>query len=241
MSVRSFNGSGDRIRLSGGTVGAIANGDFSLYALVRPSVVSGVDRGVLSLQVGTSELIVSLATNGGNIGFVSTDDYEVEFINLVVDTWHHLVITKAGGTTSARAHGAVLGSGSWTRNDTATTITDEASSVDRIEIGSFLDGNTFAGLIAVAALFPTELSNGNVDTIDTEASSQNLVDLGAVGLWHLNQASTATAVEDQVGSADQTAITGTSVDAVNDPTWDFTLAGGAAPSLFLVQPNRRLR
>jgi hypothetical protein len=221
MAVRSFNGSGDRIRLSGGSVGAVANSDFSLYALVRPSVVSGADRGILSLQVGTSELIVSLGTNGQNIGFISSDDYEVAYVNLVVNVWHHLVITKAGGTTSARAHGAVLGSGSWTRTDTGTTITDEASSVDRIEIGSFLDGNTFAGLIAVAALFPTQLTNGNVDSIDTTPSTQQLITLGAAGVWELNQASTATAVDDAVGTADQTAITGTTVDTDNDPTWTF--------------------
>jgi hypothetical protein len=49
--------------------------------------------------------------------------------------------------------------------------------------------------------------------------------------WKLNQASTGTAVEDLIGSADQLALTGTDLVVGDDPPgWTFDGTGGAAPS-----------
>ena len=63
--------------------------------------------------------------------------------------------------------------------------------------------------------------------MQTTPSTQQLADLGAVALWDFNQASTATALTDLVGTANQTAISGTSVVTTDDPTgWTFGLSGG---------------
>lgn len=232
MAVREFDGVDDLLALSGGSVGALCNSAYSIVMLVKPTALNS-NEAYLGIQVGTSNLLGSLAEgSAGRLAmYTDAEASEDASVGLTASAWQIIGVSKSAGTTAPTFHRKVLGSGSWTHITSATTVANKASTVDRFEIASFLGGG-FASRkdcrVATAAVFATALSSANVETVQTTPSTQQLADLGAVALWDLNQASTATAVEDLVGTADQSSLTGTTVVTTDDPSgWTFGLSGGA--------------
>ena len=233
MAVRYFDGSiGEGIAVSGGAIGALCNGAYSVVVIAKTVVPNGgnENRAFLGIQVAATDLLGSLCTyNSSNPGglrvFTDTEESQDSGMDLD-DSWQILGYSKASGTTAVRFHRKELGAGSWTHRPGAGSIANDASSVTRVEFGRFMGGafsSSLDGHLAVAALFPAELSDAAFESIQTTPATATLVSLGAVGLWELNQESTATSVVDRTGGgADQTAITGTTAVTGDDPPgWTF--------------------
>ncbi len=232
MAVRAFDGVDDRIAVGGGLIGAVCNSAYSIVVVAKPDLVGGGlnnNRCFASLQVGTSNALGSLNTfNDGSPGglrvFTDTEFADVSVMGL--DTsWQIVGYSKPAGTQAPRFHRKALGSGAWSHTDSGNTIANNASVVTTVEFGKLknLDVEALAGRMAVVSVFPTALSDADVESIQTTPSTAKLLALGATGLWDLNQASVATDVLDLTGGgANQTAITGTSVINGDDPTgWTF--------------------
>lgn len=108
--------------------------------------------------------------------------------------------------------------------------------------------NFFDGKIAMVALnIGSGLSDGQLEAL-AGGSRNSYAAAGFDHLWELNQESTATAVEDYIGSLDQTALgSGTSVVTDNDPPgsifsgpWPPVGSEDARQKLRVVQSNLRL-
>jgi hypothetical protein len=238
MSVREFDGA-SVLTLTGGALGAIANGALSIIVVGKPLTAHGSTDGYVGLQVGGGSIKASLGSGGvltgGRLALYSdTNDSRAD---VGADTtWQILGLTKASGTVAPRFHRKQLGAGSWAQVDGGATAINETGSIDRIDIGAILgSGGLPADIrIGTVAVFAAELSDANVQSIQTTPSTQQLATLGAVGLWDLNQASTATAVEDLVGTFDQSGLTGTTVAGGDDPPgWTFGIGGGGGGSAIL--------
>jgi len=229
MAVRSFDGASNIVVAGTGT--AICNGAWSLVTIVKPTSLT-TGECFIAFQNGTTSLLSCLADrgSGGLTCYTDGPTSDSTLTGVTAGDWQILADTKAAGSNGVRFHRKVLGSGSWTHDTGGTAIGNNATVCDRIELGSFLNGgfSSYKDMrLAVAAAFATELSDANIESIQTTPSTQKLVDLGAVAVWDLNQASTATAVNDLVGSSDQVAITGTSVVTGDDPPgWTFGATGG---------------
>jgi hypothetical protein len=232
MAVRAFASS--RIIL-GGTAEAMFAGAFTIVGLVKPDALAqgtyisflggGTERAGFG-ESSSGKPSLDTAVGSTNSGFVTMD----------AAVWELMAVTKASGSTQGKVHTKPLGSGSWEQSAGGDTYTVPSGTIDSIRIATNGDNsNPKDARIAWFAVFPRELSDAEVQSIDTAATSQNLVTLGATHLWHFNQASTATAVNDQIGTFNQTAIVGTTVDSSADPTWNYTVvvppANTVAPAL----------
>lgn len=131
--------------------------------------------------------------------------------------WYALAFTKVSGTNAYRYHLAAQG-GSFTHSASGSSA-DGTAGITSIIFGK---GNIKGGAkfdIAAAAMWTSALSDAAIDALGT-SSMDTWLGASPVAAWQFNQASTGTAVNDLVGSANQTALTGTTV--VADPVgWSY--------------------
>jgi hypothetical protein len=138
-------------------------------------------------------------------------------------SWRWYVMTKAAGSALPRIHVWDL-SGAWSHTDNTVNTGDNTGAIDAIIVGGNGSGsNGWRGSIAVVATWESVLSDAAIEAAMTLAAADTFA---ATPDWmiRLNQASTATSVTDDTGGGgDQTAITGTSVDADDPPSYDYDL------------------
>lgn len=235
MSVRDFDGVDDQLVVDDGTTGAVFNGAHSIVFLCKPLTLNNNDRFYFqgkSTGTGTGSNLGGFYQNSATNVTYGSDSADSDANLGTTSDWLILGWSKASGTVAPRGHCKVLGSGSWTHANGGTTAANVATDPGSFVIGS-LGGSLYMHVrVAVVAFFTTELSDANFESIQTTPSTAQLSDLGAVAIWELNQASTATAVEDLIGTADQVSLTGTTVVEGDDPSgWTFGLAAAAAPGV----------
>lgn len=138
-------------------------------------------------------------------------------------SWRWYVMTKAAGSAIPRFHVWDL-SGAWSHTDNTTNVGDGTGAIDTLYLGgNGSASNNWRGSIAVAATWTSALSDGAIEAAMTLRASDTFA---ASPGWmvRLNQASTATSVtDDTAGGGNQSAITGTSVDADDPPGYSYAL------------------
>lgn len=225
MAVRQFNGS-DRLTCDEGTCDTYIAGAHSYVLVFKPSIATAIDT-ILATDAsgGTpSFLYVDL---GGSL-WQGGDPGDVSMATGLTNTWQVAGISKAAGTVTPRGHRKVLGSGSWTHVNGSSTWSNSASTVTGLLFGERL-GLTPNMLLAVFAIFTTELADATYENIESNASTKYLSSLGPIALWEFNQDAVATDVKDLTGNgADETADTGTAVITGDDPPWTFGAVGRQA-------------
>jgi len=226
MPIRNFDGVDDRIGF--GAIGLdIANGPFTILGVVRPTTLNTTEAFISLRSAGTT--VASLADGGSGKLALYTDTLDVSsIVNLTAGDHQIIAVTKANGVVPVRFHRKQLGTGSWSHSDSGSTHPNVAGVVEEVAIGGLNPANTgavkdFDGSV-FAIWYGVALTDSDLESVQAVATSQFLYELGAVALWNLNQSNTATAVVDQIGDADQTVITGTSVVSGSDPSWDFTIS-----------------
>lgn len=239
MAVREFNGTTDIIKTSGGSVGQLTNGAWTLVNIIRPTVLD-VHRGTMGVGAG-SALLIAMNVRNDDVLIAIDDTFDNgEPVGLAAGVWHICAITKPSGTATPRFHGKPLGSGVWAHTNAVTNWTPTAGTCDKCWLGGYGDNvfdPPFSGRVATSAVFTAELSDADVESIQTTPSTRQLADLGAVALWDLNQASTSDPVLDLVGTADQTSISGTTVVNGGDPPgWTFGLSAPVSVTPAMIQP-----
>lgn len=137
------------------------------------------------------------------------------------DGWAIYAVTKATGTVAPTMHRIPIGG---TRTSTApgTTLTNSTT----IAGGSTKVGgdDDFANirLAAVAIFNGTVLTTTQLDGINTAKTTQSIADLSPTALYDDSDAFAT----DLIGSADRTAISGTTDDADDPSGWVYGLGGG---------------
>jgi len=131
------------------------------------------------------------------------------------NTWYVIGATKVSGNNTYQYTIAPVG-GSWTQATSGSSV--DGSGVDSIVFGKgVIGGGKFD--IAAAAQWATPLSIAAIQALGTTSMDSWLAGSPSAA-WQFNQTSTATNVNDLVGSANQTALSGTSV--VADPVgWTY--------------------
>lgn len=222
---RAFNGSSDFITFSVGAAANLPVGALTTAFLWKPDtshrggLLDGKDGGAVR-RVGVNPF----DNAGGNVFFATNGSTSTSY-SAYIAQWAVLAFTKpAGAGQTVRAHLYEYDVGTWVHTNLGAESNSNAITqlfVGSFDPGQFLDGNLAAiGLWTGTALadaafeagtgFQTSLANWFVQTPSV--------------LWRFNQASTATAVTDLMGSgADQTAISGTTVSADDPPGFSYAL------------------
>lgn len=218
---RDFNGGGT-IQLGGGTLGAVLNGAHSIVAVVKPDVLTGNQEVVAFGDSANTRGGLAYSAAGALTYFTPTEARSSVGSVVTADQWQILAFTKAAGTIVPRWHRVATDVGTWSHATLDNTITDKTNTITRIQIGQFIEatGNV-DGQIAVIALFATELTDAQIESIQTAKTTQVLKNLGAVGLWEFNQGDITVPVDDLIGTADQVAESGTAVLADKPTGWVY--------------------
>jgi hypothetical protein len=189
---------------------ASVGGQHSIVGLNYSTDVSAM----MQWQDTTNKLKFSV--NGANVFQVST------FTVPVASNWVLVAAGKTSGTTTPRFHLYVYDTNTWTHEDAAGTMIDgSGQTTTTVEIGSIFNGfDSFDGDIALAGIFPSVLTDAQVETLPF--SLMAWLSLSPAGLWLLDQSDTAQNVIDMTGGgANQTAITGTSVSTNSVPIFSY--------------------
>lgn len=226
MAVREFDGTDDQIVLSGGALGAIGNGAYSIVLLVKPTTLTDA-RFSISLQVSTTNVLAALQKrSSGNLDLASDAGGSVGLAGLTAGDWQVIGVSKAAGTTFPRMHRAVRGSGAWTHDDGDAQLANVAGTCSRIEVGSKQNAAFDDFRIAIAAVFNTDIGDSGFETIDAGGSTAGVIALGPLAMWEFDQAVVTDPVNDlMAGGANQTARTGTTV-ITDDDQWNFAASAG---------------
>ena len=223
---RLFDGqfSAEAVTFSVGTA-PTDEGPITIAALVKPqtTVSSGTCWIVSGLVSGSP--ILGVVIDAGTL-FMANDFTSGGPTVTGGTTWYWIVVTKASGSATPRYHiKNVTSGGAWSHTNGTGNVSDAAGPITSIIVGaeSGTGTNDFRGSIAALAMWDTALADLSVESACTLAASDLL---GAAPKWmtRWNQASTGTNVTDDTGGGgNQTAISGTSVDADDPPGWSYAL------------------
>lgn len=224
-------GAGDSITLSAGALAAVAGGPFSIAVLHRPiSQFAGLHH---SAKTGSTQY--ELWGEGGSGIFTLPGGFgSGPAIN--INRWQITGAGKNGGNVLGRFHLVELegpNTGVWTHPDaTGGNWPDWSLGIDALIIGT--GQRKGAGQIAAVAVWTTNFSNTDWETLIGFTQAQMWFNQHPAGMWLLNQTSTATAVQDVTGNgANQTALAGTTVSALEPPGWSYALSSLNVGQLFL--------
>lgn len=155
------------------------------------------------------------------------------------DEWRLDLFGRPAGTSqTVRGHYFTYNAATWSHADgTGGVNNSTASPVDHIYLGRFSSGDDLAGEIAVAAVWERALSDGECESLPYSLDAWRASTPDA--LWVLNQGSVATMVPDQIGAANQSGISGTTVSSLEVPGFAY-VSGSAFPSVFGGRGSRGL-
>lgn len=247
MAVRDFNGSSDVVTVP---APAYFSGPFTWVGILERD---GTGAWSTPFSIGNpsnnSSWSINFIDTGGlqwqsavNSSFANETTH-----NYDVTTWGLFAVTY-DGTLSDYQFRHFDGSTAFHGSDNASTneTTDPHDWVSAggavLQLGRWnASFNYFNGKMAMQAInIGTQLDSTALAALQG-GDRDDYVAAGFDHLWEFNQASTSTAVEDYIGSLDQTAISGTSVVVGDDPPSSiYTFSGGGDPggSGSVIRPGR---
>lgn len=210
MSVRTFDGVDDVITTALGSLG-FAFGPGTIAAIVRRARDNTTESVV---YVGVSTVSGRYALEFGNAVPRLRSGASIQQAATITVTategWVLIAVTKASGGVTPRFHKYNFTTGVWTHENAGATLTNSGIPATSARIGATNTPSQWtAADIAIAAVANTVLSDAAIEALTVEQAAWDTA--GFVALWPLDQASTATAAQDTIGAADQTAIVGTAV------------------------------
>src|SRR4029079_10361608 len=222
---RAFNGgtSADCITFApGGAPSDQGNAGtgITIGVLAKASSLAGFTGWLATGREGGGRVWSMLTSNNAGPKLFMENDFS-NGVSGLSTSWRWYVVTKASGTAIPRWHIWDL-AGAWSHTNTDNSVGNGTGPIDEILLGLDSAGTTWRGSIAVAATFNSALSDVSVEAAFTNAAA-DLLDATPGWMVRLNQASTGTSVTDDTGGGgDQTALSGTTVDA-DDPDFDYSL------------------
>lgn len=218
MSVRTFDRVDDTIGLALGSLG-FAFGPGTIAAIIRRAADSGAAETIL--KVGVSVISAQYQMQLSSVGRlqlqVGATVQSLTGLNvLAADGWVLVAVSKATGTVAARLHKYVFSTATWTHADSGNTAANSGVAATAARIAATQSPAVFfGGDIGILGVSNTVLNDAAIEALTSGEAAWDSA--GFVAKWMLDQASTATAVQDDIGAAHQSAITGTSVTATNIP------------------------
>lgn len=219
---RFFDGGStpDRITFSAGAMTG-DQGPITMAVLARGSAAGFTGWAVSGMTAASVPTFGLLAS--GNM--FMEDDFSTGGPDVGTE-WKWMVATKPSGSVPPRWHVLNLTTPApWNHVNGPGNVPDRTGVTASILAGGWAGGGlSWRGEIAAIAVWDTELNDAAVEAVCT-LSAADLLAGTPKWMIRLNQASTATPVTDDTGNGgDQTAISGTAVDADEPPGWDYSLA-----------------
>jgi hypothetical protein len=224
VNFRRFNGSSDVVTLSLGTlINTITFG--TIAVLCRRTDNTAWNGPFCTRSSGNdAEMYIDIAPSSASpanvlwCSFGSGQNNNNAFTVTAADDWVWIVVTKATGSVAPRYHKYVMSTQTWTRGNGSGNVANATSpSGGSLQIGN-VAGDFFKGDIAAVAVWTTALSDATLNNIPNNWVSGVLA-ASPQAAWLLNQASTGTSIADAVDSANQTALSGTTVQSGTIANW----------------------
>jgi hypothetical protein len=216
---RLFDGIDDVITFGAGGAANINTGALSVVFLWHPNVQTA--GGLLDGRDGASTRQIGVNPFGPDVFYSSRSiDYSA-----YLGQWAILGFTKpAGAGVNIRAHLYRYNTATWAHSDLG--LVGAGAALTTFFVGSFDPGQFLSANLAAIGLWSgTNLGDAAFEAgTGFQTTLANWFNATPSVLWRFNQASTATAVTDLMGSgADQTAITGTTVSADDPPGFSYNI------------------
>jgi hypothetical protein len=228
MAVRLFDGTDDKIATSTGNLSAMTYG--TVAAIVKfDSGGAGTHRQIFACHTSGNSYTFMLGVNPSNLWRTLTTGTPAESLGAATSTgvWYLVVMRKASGTAAPRYSVYNFTTTTWAHANGGTAIGNSTAgpgSSGRIKFNYTDSADFFEGRVAVRAAWANAVHWAANSTGDSQIVAAGLED--SVDNWInespdllqlFNQGSVSTPVEDLIGSADQTSITGTTVVTGDDP------------------------
>lgn len=222
-SVRHFtSASSESITLSLGSLG-FAFGPGTVIALVNFATLGAANETVFSAGAANAQsyMLQVLAPTPNVALRLDGNERHSTTTSLSTSTWYLIGATKATGTATPRIHIYACTGATWAHENASSSIANSSTPATRAQLGVTPAGAAYMnGNVQLAAVWDSVLDDTAMETL---VSLTAIIDASPVGLWILDQASTATAVTDYTGNgADQSAISGTSVTTDTIPNFDMS-------------------
>jgi hypothetical protein len=232
--VRQFDGTDDVVTLALGGAN-VAAGPITIAAVVKitnQAHYSTFITGLNSSAVREWSFYVESSAAGSSLIFESDGGEQASTMTLTPqEMWCLVAVTKTSGTTTPKFHKYVYNTATWTHQDAAGTMTNGAApgAGGSIVLGAFQASNFFEGQMAAAAVWTTALADADLEGIVGSFSSWTGFSTPPVAAWRLDGA-VASGVQDTIGAADETSVTGTLLTHAYE--FGFDDSTPAAPSVY---------
>ncbi len=217
MPLRHFDPAGsDKITLAIGSLG-FAMGPGTIAMILRKSDDAGTETPFIagvsaigarySLEFGSDVLVARAGS-----GTVLAPTISV----LAAEGLAFVAWSKTSGTTQPRFHHFDFGTGTWTHENGVASIGNSGTPATSAFFGGTSAGaNFFHGDIGIAAVWNSVLSDAAIEALVVEEPAWPAS--SPIAYWPPSEFGDASTLQDTVGAADQTAITGTTVVAGDIP------------------------
>lgn len=202
---RLFDGDDDRIDAALGPANSTLNGAFTFALCIRPD--SSSYGGLINTTGGNDWAIWQ---DGTTLWMFTGSGPERSFGSaLTIGDWHLVLISKASGAQTPRAHVYNIDTDTWAHINGSGTLVDDSASAGRNWVIGREDfvGATFDGAIAAIGMYGSTTSDGVAETMKTWAAWKAASPAIA---WDFRTIPLVD--EGSAGTANQTSITGTTAD-----------------------------
>lgn len=226
---RSFDGSGDDVRVAGGAAGGSGYGTF---AAILKRGANGALQAVIGLGVNDRQhtrIAFSLHTNDQIIW--DGDVFAQSGSGLTITTtdgWVFICAAKATGTATTSYWKYSYSGDSWTTSTSSESVGNWSTDTDEAYLGGYFDTifgtspvDVFTGDLAIAAHWKNRvLTDAEIRLLPFTLLAWLAATPSA--LWLLDQAATTINVPDLTGGgANQTAVDGTAVSTSSVPLFSY--------------------
>lgn len=198
-------------------------GPITIAVLAKSATVAGFTMWMVAGRKSGTAVLGLLTSNNSGPKLFAENDFGNGVAGLST-SWRWYVMRKAAGNVQPIISVWDL-SGAWSHTANSANVGDGTGPIDTLYVGSQNgSGNGWRGSIAMVAMWTSALTDGQVEARMT-LNARDAYNASPSWMVRLNQASTATIVTDDTGGGgDQSAISGTSVDADDPPGFNYALS-----------------
>lgn len=208
----------DNIQFSAGPLSDADGGPLTVAQVIRFDNTSNFQRIVQARQTGGAE-VWAVAIDSSQFFYATTAGFRNGPAGIATNTWYLYVTTKANGSAIVRDHLCNMATNVWTHADRGSALGDGTGPVNNI-VCSTSDAKLDAYIAAIGVFKAVPANDAAVEALRSGIAAWQSA--GFHTIWRFND----TPVNDLIGNANQTSISGTTVDTgVEPPSFSYTLGG----------------
>jgi hypothetical protein len=238
VTARRFTqASSNRIRTSPGGLVGINGSGITIVAVCRRDASTTLRQCIVRAYNSASAHCAGITFNeSGNLAYIAGGSITASAsANVPANSgWVMLAGSKTTGSANPRLHRYVYATDIHTHVNGDFALGDSANTMDSggtVRIGENNSSEFLDGGMAVLAYFPTVLTDMQIEGLTDDVAAWFA--LSPTAMWIFDQ-DPVSALQDEIGSAHQTTITGTSVDSTSPPI--ITSSGATGTGAFPVPP-----